>query len=145
MQLKFRKLSPRNFPLGFTMMEIMIVIVIIGILAVIALPNFTGQKDKQYEKEAKANLKLIMAAEKIYRMEIGGFTPPLADESAINSMLKLSLPTGTHNTWQYSVNSDAVASCSVDAWKNTGTFNSSGWSMSNADTDPHAVGRSATQ
>lgn len=143
--LKLKIVSPKNFQRGFTMMEMMIVIVIIGILAVIALPNFTGMKEKQYEKEAKANLKLIMAAEKIYRMEMGGFTQNLTDETAINRELKLSLPTATNRVWQYSVSSDGDATCSVSAWKNTGEWSSTGWSMDNADTESHAVGRSARQ
>lgn len=38
---------------GFTMLELLVVILIIGNLVAIALPSFLGQKDKSYDKEAE--------------------------------------------------------------------------------------------
>jgi type IV pilus assembly protein PilA len=51
---------------GFTLVELMVVIVIVGILSAIALPNFLSQSDKAKSTEAKtissAYLKQIFAA-----------------------------------------------------------------------------------
>lgn len=54
---------------GFALLEIVVAIIIIGILSGIALLNFSGMQEKALGNEAKANLKLIAAAERNYRME----------------------------------------------------------------------------
>jgi len=88
---------------AFTLLELLLVIGIILILGAIALPNFVTSRDKAIEKEALANLKLIYAAEKIYRMETGAYTDAV-DASTINTRLKLAIPTSNPN-WNYAVTS----------------------------------------
>ena len=51
---------------GFTLIELMIVVAIIGILAAIAIPNFIKFQAKSKQSEAKTNLKAIFTAEKSY-------------------------------------------------------------------------------
>jgi prepilin-type N-terminal cleavage/methylation domain-containing protein len=92
---------------AFSLLELMIVIVIVGILATIAIQNFTGPKESSLEKEAKTNLKLIAAAEKIYRMEVGGFYTA-TNETDINSVLRLMLPAGANKNWNYTVSSTST-------------------------------------
>jgi len=45
---------------GFTLVELMIVIVIVGILAAVALPNFLSQTGKAKATEAKTNISAII-------------------------------------------------------------------------------------
>ena len=47
---------------GFTLIELMIVVAIIGILAAIAIPNFSKFQARAKQSEAKANLKAIYTA-----------------------------------------------------------------------------------
>ena len=62
---------------GFTLIELMIVVAIIGILAAIAIPNFLKFQAKSKQSEAKTNLKGIYTAETAYFGEnnsYSGFT-----------------------------------------------------------------------
>jgi prepilin-type N-terminal cleavage/methylation domain-containing protein len=88
---------------SFTLMEMLVVIIIIGILAALALPGFGVTKERVLDREAKANLALIQAAEKIYRMEAGVYYPSSGSESNIvniNTFLRVNLPTGGLS-WSY--------------------------------------------
>ena len=51
---------------GFSLMEVMIVVVIIGILAALAYPNLEKYFKRDRQTEAKTNLSAIYTAQKIY-------------------------------------------------------------------------------
>jgi len=54
---------------GFTMIELMIVVAIIGILSAIAIPNFLNFRMKAKTSEAKSNLGAIRSCEEAYHAE----------------------------------------------------------------------------
>jgi type IV pilus assembly protein PilA len=56
----------RRIQKGFTLIELMIVVAIIGILAAIAIPNFIRFQARSKQAEAKTNLKAIYTAQKSY-------------------------------------------------------------------------------
>lgn len=56
---------------GFTLIELMIVVAIIGILAAIAIPNFLQYQMKSRQSEAKTNLQAIKTSEVSFQGERG--------------------------------------------------------------------------
>jgi len=72
---------------GFTLIELMIVVAILGILAAIAIPNFMRFQAKSRQSEAKTNLGAIGTTAESYRAENDSYTlTPAAAEVSFNDL-----------------------------------------------------------
>lgn len=64
---------------GFTLMELLVVVLIVGILSAVALPQYEKAVEKSRSAEALSLLKSIHQAQKIYFMQTGTHTSKLDD------------------------------------------------------------------
>jgi prepilin-type N-terminal cleavage/methylation domain-containing protein len=74
---------------AFTMVELMVVVLIVGILAAVAVPLMSGRIDSSKWSEAKAAMGTIASALRSYAAEKGSFTsaPALSDIGLTNNDL----------------------------------------------------------
>ncbi len=62
---------------AFTLTELLIVIILVGILASLAIPRFGRSTDKAMEAEARIALRQVQELEKVYFLEYKSFTDDL--------------------------------------------------------------------
>lgn len=63
------RVSARSPQRGFTLIEIMVVVVILGILATLVVPNVMGQADRARVNKAKSDVQAIVSALNLYRLD----------------------------------------------------------------------------
>src|SRR5260221_1825844 len=81
-----RRLSQGNAPVrGFTLLELLVVIVIIGMLAGLVAPRYFDQVSKSNTKIAKAQIDSLEKALDQYRLDVGSY--PTTDQglAALNA------------------------------------------------------------
>ena len=62
---------------GFTLIEVLIVMVILGLLAALVGPRMFGKTGKAKQKAAKSQITLFETAIDAYRLDVGKFPPDL--------------------------------------------------------------------
>ncbi len=78
---------------GVTWLELLVTITIIAILMAMLLPNYTGNMEHARANEAFANLKLILAGQRVYRLKTGYFLPSVGTVgvAVVNANLRLKI------------------------------------------------------
>ena len=73
---------------GFTLVEIMIVVMIIGLLAAIGIPNFLKARQNTLKKTALNNARQVLSAVDQYALQYALGESDNVDSTAINGYLK---------------------------------------------------------
>lgn len=64
---------------GFTLMEMLVVLFVIGVIIAIAVPNLSKVGDTASEKAEEANIKMLEAQAENYRLEKGEYPNSVSD------------------------------------------------------------------
>jgi type IV pilus assembly protein PilA len=72
---------------GFTLIELMVVVLIIAILIAIAIPTFLGARTRAQDRAAQSNLRNALTAEKSYYTDSQAYTAVTASLKAIEPSL----------------------------------------------------------
>lgn len=94
---------------GFTLIEIMLVVVIIGLIAAVGLPKIMGNTEKARTNTAKAQINMLSTGAMQYEMDVGAY--PQSLDQLVNS-------TGPKWDGPYT-NSGKIP---VDPWGNAYTY-----------------------
>ena len=84
-------------PRGFTLVEIMVVVVILGILAVLIVPRVVGRTDEARAVAAKQDIAAVMQALKLYRLDNGRYP---STEQGLAALVTKPQGQPTPSNWQ---------------------------------------------
>ncbi len=103
---------------GFTLLELIIVIIIIGVLATLGFTQYTRVIERGRTAEAKALLGQMRTAQEAYRQEYGAYTATIGN-------LSVEVPTACVSTHYFSYSTTAVLGtatrCGVGTGKTPGS------------------------
>jgi type IV pilus assembly protein PilA len=126
---------------GFTLVELLVVIIIIGILAAIALPSFLNQSAKAKQSEAKQNVGTINRVQTALRVENTSFSSTF-DAVAIGSLAGSGSVTTTGN-YIYTLTGTIDTATIVAQAKDTLLKSYTGGNLRYANTQSQSIATSA--
>jgi general secretion pathway protein G len=88
---------PGSVPGGFTLMEVLVVVAILGILAAIIVPRVMERPDEAKKIAAKADIQALVNALKLYRLD-SGFYP--STDQGLGALVQRPTTNPAPNNWR---------------------------------------------
>lgn len=82
---------------GFTLVEIMVVVVILGILAVLIVPRVLGRTDEAKQAAAKHDIATVMQSLKLYKLDNGRYP---TNEQGLQALVTKPTSAPTPSNWK---------------------------------------------
>ncbi len=101
---------------GFTLIELMIVVAIIGILAAIAIPNFMNYQCKAKQSEAKANLGNMRVMQEAYFAEYDRYSTMAAIGWNTKGDPRYTYSVDASSTTAFTASATATINTEADTW-----------------------------
>jgi prepilin-type N-terminal cleavage/methylation domain-containing protein len=94
---------------GFSLIELMIVVLVIGIIAALSMPNLSKSKMAAHESSAISGMRTLVTAQITYatRSGSGDFAPDLATLQSAN-LIDSVMGSGTAEAYSYSISGSGV-------------------------------------
>ncbi len=128
-----KKIFKINKEDGFSLTELLVVIVVIGVLILLALPKFSSVVTKAKETEAKAMLKHLHSLEQAYYFENDTYTIELAQIGFEQQKMvtdggtaRYKIEIQTANASEYKATATAIVDFDKDGTFNVWTINQEG-------------------
>lgn len=113
--MRTRRVALRS---GMTLIELLIGLVIVSILVSMALPSFAKTMERTRVKDVQAILSSIASAERIYRIDQGGFGT--LDNLVNNTYVSHPDPSNSNTDWNFTSSNVAAGSFTLTAARTGG-------------------------
>ena len=116
----------KKFPDGFTLVELMVVVIIMGVIAAVALPSYATHIERIRASEGAQLLAAVLGSQEAYRLENGEYATAMSDlDIEIPNASDFTVPPTLYNdpariatlarsdgSFTLCINSTGVVSCS---------------------------------
>ncbi len=111
--------------IGFTLTELVIAMVVLGVIASVAIPSFLGSRNNSYDKEAQSAIENVLRAAKFHYQSQGDFSDASSAQCGDSTKLAADLQKLEPNvdvvaSSVSSTNSRIVSVQAVQTWDSTG-------------------------